>query len=260
MSFFVSKFFWILINPFSLFIYLFVISFFLLILKKYRISKIVFFFSLLYILFISIFPIGKIAFYVLEKEFYEKIIYPKDIHGILILGGAIDPFLSNKHNSVEFNESAERMIESIYLINKYKKAKIIFSGGSGYLNKPSLDHAKIAKIFYKNMNIDISRIHFENKSRNTFENIIFSKKFADPVNNKNWLLITSASHMRRSLLISEKINWKLFPYAVDFKQSKDTSFYPSLSFFSNFNSFQRASHEWLGLISYYMMGRTERIF
>ena len=110
------------------------------------------------------------------------------------------------------------------------------------------------------MGIDTKRIIFENSSRNTYENILFTKKIVNPTRNEKWLLITSASHMKRAILVGEKHNWNFIPYAVDFKTTKKIKFKLSFNFLSNLNSFQQASHEWLGLISYYFMGRTERIF
>ena len=77
------------------------------------------------------------------------------------------------------------------------------------------------KSFYKNIGIEIDQIIFEDQSRNTYENIIYSKKIANPKINENWLLITSASHMKRALLIADKNNWDLIPYAVDFKNIKE---------------------------------------
>lgn len=260
MSFFLSKFLWFFFNPFTLFIFIFSIGFIFLIFKKYKISNYMFFIALSGLLSISIFPIGKFGIYLLEKEFHVQYAYPDKIDGILILSGATDPYLSKEYDSIELNSSAERLTESIFLINKHKKAKIVFSGGSGYLNHPDLDHAKVARKFFKKMNIKNKKIIYENKSRNTYENILFSKKIANPKQGETWLLVTSASHMKRAILISQKQKWKLIPYPVDFNQSKNISFKPSMNFFSNFVSFQKASHEWLGLFSHYLMGKTEKIF
>ena len=59
---------------------------------------------------------------------------------------------------------------------------------------------------------------------------------------------------------TKKQKWIFIPYPVDFTQPKKIVMKPSLDFFSNFVTFQKAFHEWLGLFSYYFMGRTERIF
>ena len=78
--------------------------------------------------------------------------------------------------------------------------------------------------------------------------------------NEKWILITSASHMKRALLIAENQNWNITPYAVDFKTIKKFNTKLNFQLLSNLNLFNEASHEWLGLISYYLMGRTSKIF
>ena len=58
------------------------------------------------------------------------------------------------------------------------------------------------------------------KSRNTYENILFSKNIAQPKNNENWLVITSAFHLKRVLNVAEKLKWQLIPYATDFQTTQ----------------------------------------
>tara|TARA_B100000676_G_scaffold80205_1_gene80065 strand:+ start:90 stop:746 length:657 start_codon:yes stop_codon:yes gene_type:complete len=216
--------------------------------------------NFVFITLISFLPIGSYLIYTIEKEYHSNIKPPEKVDGILILGGATIPQLYNEYNQISLNGSSERLVESVFIIKKFDKAKVIFSGGSGLVNRPDLDHAQVAKSFYKKIGIETNQIIFEDKSRNTYENIIYSKKIANPKINENWLLITSASHMKRALLIADKNNWKLIPYAVDFKNIKNFKLIPNLELLKNLNSFQQASHEWLGLISYYLMGRTAKVF
>ena len=128
----------------------------------------------------GIFPTGKYLIYKLEKNYHNTIILPDKVDGLLILGGATNPFLSDEFNQINLNDSAERLIESITLIKKYTKAKIIFTGGSGLIEKPKMDHARIAKQFFMQIGLDTNKMIFENKSRNTYENILYSKKIAKP--------------------------------------------------------------------------------
>ena len=65
--------------------------------------------------------------------------------------------------------------------------------------------------------------------------------------------------MNRAIFIGEKNDWTLTPYAVDFTQPKKFKFKPNLSLLNNLNQMQRGSHEWIGLMAYYLMGRTSRI-
>jgi len=260
MTFFLSKIIWYIFNPFNLIILLFVIGFFFNLYKLKKISKV--FFSLsLFLFFIStILPTGYYLTYFLEKDFHNSTIIPDNIDGILILSGATNPFLTKEYGQVSLNGSAERLFEAKMILEKKNDLKIIFSGGSGYINSQNDADYISAKQFFINMNIDTSRIIFEKESRNTFENINFSKKIANPLLNEKWLVITSASHLKRVLNVSEKIKWNLIPYATDFNYKKNYEFEFSINFFNNLFEFQKASYEWVGLISYYFLGRTNKIY
>ena len=260
MSFYLSKILWLILNPFNIFICITLLSIFLYFIKLNRLSSIIFLINFVFIALISFLPIGSYLIYNIEKEYHSYIKPPDQVDGILILGGATNPLLYNEYDQISLNGSSERLVESVFIIKKFDKAKVIFSSGSGLVNRPDLDHAQVAKSFYKKIGIETNQIIFEDKSRNTYENIIYSKKIANPKINENWLLITTASHMKRALLIANKNNWKLIPYAVDFKNIKDFKLIPNLNLLTNLNSFQQGSHEWLGLVSYYLMGRTDKVF
>ena len=260
MSFYLSKTIWLLFNPFNIFIIFTILTIILYLISFRKISIAIFFINSLYLIFISFLPIGNYLIYKIEKDYHSNISIPEKLDGILILGGATNPSMYKEFKQISVNDSAERLIESVSIIKRFKNSKVIFSGGSGVINRPELGHSQVAKSFYRKMGIEESRIIFEDKSRNTYENILFAKKIANPKKNENWLLITSASHMKRSILIGSKQNWKFIPYAVDFKMMKQFSFKPSLNLLSNINSLQYGSHEWLGLISYYLMNRTNKIF
>ena len=260
MSFYLSKIIWLLLNPFNIFIF-FTVFTILLYLFSYKKTGILIFITNSFFLFlISFLPIGNYLIHQIEKEYHLNTVIPENLDGILILGGATNPIMFKEFKQISVNGSAERLIESIELIKKFKNAKIIFIGGSGVINRPDLGHAQVAKSFYKKMGLLENKIIYENNSRNTYENILFSKKIAKPQKDQKWLLITSASHMKRALLIGSKHNWHLIPYAVDFQTMKKLKFIPNLNFLSNLNAFQKGSHEWLGLITYYLMDRTNKIF
>ena len=260
MSFYLSKILWLILNPFNIFILINFLIIILYVLSFRRLSITIFVINLLFLIIISILPIGNYLIYQIEKEYHSNTEIPENIDGILILGGATDALMFKEYGQISLNGSAERLVESVDIIRKHQNAKVIFSGGSGVLNRPDLGHSDVAKFFYKKMGLNTNRIIFENNSRNTFENILFSKKIITPKKNEKWLLITSASHMKRAQLVAEKNNWNLIPYAVDFKNLKNFKFTFNLNLLSNINYFQQGSHEWLGLVSYYLMGRTSKIF
>ena len=260
MSFFLSKFLWSIINPFNIILFFIFIGIVLHFFLKNKLYKFCYFIALLIFIFIAIMPTGNLLYFQLEKKFHTTASLPSEIDGILILSGATDPPLTKEYNLIHLNGSAERLIESIFLMNKYPKAKVIFSGGSGAIHDQNLTHSYVAKKFYKQLNINIRNIVFESKSRNTYENILYSLKIANPSSDEKWILITSAFHMTRAMNISEKLDWKIIPYAVDFRAGKKFSWKPTISFFGNISAMQSASHEWIGLIAYYFMGRTNKIY
>ena len=260
MTFFLSKIIWYILNPFNLILLLFAIGIIFNLYKLKTISKVFFLFSLFLFLISTLLPTGYYLTYLLEKDFHNSTFIPDDIDGVLIFSGATNPYLTKEYGQVSLNDSAERLFEAKIVLEKKNNLKIIFSGGSGYINSQNNRDYTSAKKFFVNMGIDVSRIIFEKKSRNTFENIIYSKKIANPLDNEKWLVITSASHLKRVLNVSEKIKWNLIPYATDFNYKKNYQFELSINFFNNLFEFQKASHEWVGLIAYYFLDRTNRIY
>ena len=73
----------------------------------------------------------------------------------------------------------------------------------------------MAKLLLKNQDLDISRVIFERNSRNTYENTLFSFEEVKPTPVGNWILITTAGHMPRSMGIFCKVGWPMIPYPVD---------------------------------------------
>jgi uncharacterized SAM-binding protein YcdF (DUF218 family) len=259
MIFYLTKILWLLFNPLN------TILIFILLASLFSLINLNFFSKLFYILgFIGFFifgilPTGSYSNYLLEKDFYDSINIPLDLTGIVILSGATNPQLTMEHNKVALGGSAERLTESILIIKNNPNIKIIFSGGSAYLNQRELTESNSAKIFFSEMGLDTSKIIFEDESRNTYENILFSKKIAKPKDIENWLVITSASHMKRVIGVATKANWNLIPYATDFNFTKKYDFSISINILQNLNQSNKAAHEWIGLVYYFLTGKINKI-
>ena len=176
MSFYLSKMSWFFIDPLNIILFLIFIGMIIQIILKNTFYKFFYFIALIVFFIVAVMPTGQFLFYQLEKNFFSKPLLPGQIDGILILSGATNPQLSFEHNQIHLNGSVERLTESILLINRYPKAKIIFSGGSGSIFNQKLTHADVARSFFKQQKIDTDKIVFESKSRNTYENILYSKK------------------------------------------------------------------------------------
>lgn len=261
MTFFLSKFLWLIINPFNILLSFILFGLIIRIFKFRKFSNILFLISFGLFLIAGVLPTGSYLIYLLEKNYHNsnKYLY-NSVDGILILGGTTDPGLTKEYNQISVNESSERLLESLFLIKRFPKAKIYFAGGLGSAKYLEYSHSFVAEKFYQKLGLDTQHIFFDYKSRNTYENLLFAKEKFNPKKKEKWLIITSAFHLTRAINIGEKLEWKLIPYATDFRLYKEFKWKLSLDFIGNLSNFQFAAHEWVGLIAYYIMGRTAKIY
>ena len=167
-----------------------------------------------------------------------------------MLGGAENVFDTMRFKKLHLHQSSGRLTALVKLGNKYKNTKLIHLGGNPYLNnQKTLSEAEVAKLYFEDIKFDINRIVFLDDSRNTIENFTSLKKYLKDQNYNNILLITSAFHMKRSLLIAKKLNLKFIPYAVDFRSGSDffiTNYWQKLSISNNFINFDLFIRELIG--------------
>ena len=254
MFFYLSKMLWGLFNPVNILVIFLLIGIFFQLINK-KIYKKIHQINFIFFILIVFLPTGTYLLWKLENTFPKPEIVNNNIDGILILGGGIDEFMTHEHKQIILNDRIERITESAKLIKKFPNAKIIFSGGNGTFSKPEIKGSEIAKIFYKELGVDTSRIFFEDKSRNTYENFVLSKNLIGNTEKEKWLLITSAYHMKRAMGVAQKLNLNLIPYPVDFMLNKNFSWkfwYHKIYFLKNMSDFQLASHEYIGIIAYYL--------
>ena len=132
----------------------------------------------------------------------------------IILGG----FQSeDKYERGYFIGSADRFIQTLKLYKQGRVEKIMITGGSGKLGKSSLLYSSWAKEQFVACGVPAGDILVEDESRNTFENAQFSKRVLDSANIRPpYVLVTSASHMRRAKWVfgHEQIN--VIPYPCNY--------------------------------------------
>lgn len=143
------------------------------------------------------------------------------VKGIIALGG-------------DFN----RMVEAVRIAKQLPHARLIISGRG---ENRWVDYAR-------KEGIDSDRLIDELQSRNTFENAQFSSKLLRPAPSERWVLVTSAAHMPRAVGSFRRAGFSVIPWPV---RSKRPGRAPSNSV---------AKHEWLGLVAYRLLGRTDALF
>jgi uncharacterized SAM-binding protein YcdF (DUF218 family) len=189
----------------------------------------------------------------------------KDIGGIIILGGAIEGGqIALDRGEVSIYSSAERITKAFELIRKYPDLPFIFSGYSGRVSPKGISEAEAFKQLIVEQGLaEITQktAHYENQSRNTYENVLYTKPMIAEYGQKNesgtlkpWFLVTSASHMYRSAKIFEKQGVDVIPVPVDYQtaNSLDWTTFDLTEGAQNWNNFL---HELVGLFAYWATGK-----
>ncbi len=217
--------------------------------------------SLIVLAVIGLSPVGNALIVPLEQRFPPYDHGRGAPHGIVVLGGAVTPDVSYARNDVALNEAAERMTAVVELSRRYPDARIIFSGGSAALVFDETPEAVIALRLFESLGIPKGRVIAEDKSRNTVENALFSKAIAQPKPGERWLLVTSAYHLPRSVGVFRKAGFPVEGYPVDWRtRGTGDALRPFATLGDGLRRTDTAVREWVGLVAYWLTGRTSELF
>lgn len=258
--FYLSKILWFFTNPFHFFILLVFCGLALLYLKWMRCAKVLLTFATLCMLVITIYPVGDILMSPLEQRFSRPQPLPEKIDGIIILGGSVKQELSAVWNTLESNSGSERITKAVALANQYPEAKVVFTGGSGLMQGTPTSEAEIAEKMLLDLGVKRERLLLEDGSKNTYQNATLSKKLLDDNIDGNWLLVTSAFHMPRSVGVFHSVGWKVIPYPVDYRSLPAGHRRFRFDYEENMVNLKYALHEWIGLAAYFYTEKTRVFF
>jgi uncharacterized SAM-binding protein YcdF (DUF218 family) len=212
-----------------------------------------FYLALVGLYLFSIAPIADLLLLPLELPF-EQQTAPEAFDAIVVLSGMVD--LQRSHaGRIELNSSSDRIIAGILLAKDYPDALLILSGGSGNLFDQSNSEANLMKSLALRFGISEARIRVDLHSRNTYENAVASKTILATANISSFVLVTSASHMKRALGCFRKVALNPIPYAVDFRNHLGQ--YGLFSFLPQAGSLRESTaaiHEYVGIITYKLRG------
>jgi uncharacterized SAM-binding protein YcdF (DUF218 family) len=179
----------------------------------------------------------------------------------VVLGGAITADVTMARASVALNEAAERLTVVAELSRSYPMARILYSGGEGSLTQSSGSEATIARSLLESFGISKERILVEDRSRNTVENAVFSKRLVSPQAGERWLLVTSAYHMPRAIGIFRKAGFPVEPYPTDWRTrgpQDALALFPTVG--DGLRRTDTAVREWVGLVAYWITGQSSELF
>ena len=201
----------------------------------------------------------------LESKYTKTVELKGPYDAIVSLGGGAG-FFSDDNNLSSFTE---RRFNEAFLIASKLNLPLVFSGGGekiGGINEAKCVEAR-TKYMLDSLGINAPLVYkphqfsfaFDDKSQDTFENAKESYKIiaSSGVKNPSIILVTSATHMNRSVKLFEKAGFTVTPKAADFLYNNKPKFDP-FSFLPTFgqlgNSF-RAIYEYFGLVKFYILSR-----
>jgi len=258
--FIVEKLLWLLLAPSTVLLALAVIGLALQFTRHRIASRLCLCLSILTLTVIAILPIGAWMLAPLEDRFPPVRTLPASVAGIIVLGGATMPDLSAARGMPSLNADAERMTALVMLARDYPKARLAFTGGNGTLIHGPNSEATVARDIFTELGVDQSRMVYEDRSRTTYENAVLLKALLNPQPGQLWLLVTSAWHMPRAVGLFRHAGWTVLPYPVAYKTAPGLLNEIHDSFPARLAMVDQATHEWIGLLAYYLLGHTSALF
>ncbi len=257
-----------LIEPLNLIFIVIFLALYFLVIRKPLATRRLLVASLIGFIMVGYAPIPESLIRILEdavpKSSIEQL-QPDQFAGIIILGGAVQgEEIAVDRKEISLKSSAERATKAFELIRKFPNKPFIFTGFSGRVTPRGMSEADAFRQLIREQGLnELSQGHayYENQSRNTYENAVYSKKIIDELSQKGlieskkpWLLITSASHMYRSVKIFEKQEIPIIPIPVDYQTALSLQ-WREFDLTEGAFLWNRLLHEYIGLLAYQLTGK-----
>jgi len=204
-------------------------------------------------------PAGRYLLHALESRFPPWDASRGAPDGIVVLGGSISKGISLDYGESSVGGEAGRLIALAKLARAYPDARIVFSGGDPSLSGAPHPDTEFLGPLLDTFGIPRTRVALEERSRNTAENAIFSKELVQPKPGERWLLVTSAAHMPRAVGCFRQVGFAVEAYPTDWHTRRRIRFALSDRVSNGLAVFDAAVHEWTGLVSYRLTGRTDAL-
>jgi len=203
-------------------------------------------------------PLSYLLVRSLENSYGPSLTFPAASAIVLLCGGETPNLPPRLYD--EINDAGDRILYAARLIKQDAAPRLIITGGNVPFMRPingSLAEVN-CRLLTESFAVDPSVILLEEKSRNTYENCVFTKKLLDSLKlPPTVILVTSAMHMRRSAALFKKIGCTVYPAPTDYRvdvpyQWNLISMFPNAAALYNSSC---ALHEIYGIIAYKLLGK-----
>ncbi|MCG6858675.1 MAG: YdcF family protein [Salaquimonas sp.] len=178
----------------------------------------------------------------------------QDPYGIIVLGGGLAAESAAQSDDYHLGEAADRIVKGLELKRRFPGARMIYSGGENSLLQQNLPEAQAARRMIEALYGTTDGVEFEYRSRNTWENAVYTAALVGDDKSYPWLLVTSAFHMKRALGCFRKVGMNVIPVPTDFRA--DPLRFPWLTgdMAGQFLKMNILAKEWIGLFAYRLAG------
>lgn len=260
MFFIIAKLLWLIFDPFALILILGAIGIALCLSRWAQIGRSLCVATIAFLLIASLSPLGSLALRPLEDRFPPPA-HLQEPAGIIVLGGALDQELTFARKQPTLTALAARLTTGVALALRFPEARLIFTGGDAGLVPRAMSEAVGVRELWLSLGVPEKRMTFEAKSRNTWENAIYTRALVDPKPGETWLLVTSAWHMPRAMGIFRRAGFDVVAFPVDYHTFGDSrDFLFAHLGLEQIIMLQFAVHEWIGLVAYHLTGKTDAWF
>lgn len=259
MTFLLSKFLWVFAEPSTLVAAVFLLVIPFLWTRWQRWARYPLLALALALVVVGTFRVGDYLMRPLEYRFPVPPL-PHQVDGIVLLGGFLNPPVSLWRQEPTLTPDATRLITFLTLANAYPHAKLVFTGGNSSVHPHGPTEAEVMRRLLADIGFDQSRMVYEDRARNTYENAAFTKALIHPSPGERWILITSAVNMPRAVGCFRQVGWDPIPYPTDYKGELATFLRTGTPISAYLDEISLAVHEWIGLAVYHMLGRTDALF
>ncbi|MBO6902573.1 MAG: YdcF family protein [Rhizobiaceae bacterium] len=214
------------------------------------------------VLFISSWTtFGALMLQPLEDRFARPDELPPGIAGIIVLGGGFEGAVNSVRGGYELASAGDRFVEAAVLARRFPGVPVVITGGSGALVFHGEPDADTAPRLLAALGVSPERLVLENESRNTYENAVFTRRLLQPDSTQNWLLVTSAFHMPRSVSLFRKAGFNVIAWPVDYRTTGEEWIGVAQdNAIDSLHTTTLAIREWVGLIAYRLTGRVDSLF
>ncbi len=172
---------------------------------------------------------------------------------VLLGGGAYDGVKDLTGVGAPSEDTLVRIV-TVVRLQKRLQIPVIVSGGAVFAWREA--EAEVDRRFLIDLGVPGDKIILDDRSRDTFENARYVKEICKKRHFRNPLLVTSAYHMRRSLLIFRQFDMEVTPVPAGFRTWDRKYRWPDY-LPGDLGASRTACREYIGLLYYKTVGRFE---